>query len=66
MSDLPDYSVQPATLADHPDIYVKNRAARLSRLVELSAPMVAIENEFKLLTAAMEALRAKEGASSRR
>jgi len=50
------------TLQDVPRLYLKNRAARMIRLVELDAELNIIENEYWLITAAMVALRAKERA----
>jgi len=49
------------TLADNPQIYIKNRAARLARLVELKAPDIIIEAEFKMLEDAMVAYRKQAG-----
>jgi hypothetical protein len=52
---------QPITLADQPRKFLKSRAARLVRLIELDAPAIVIEGEFRLIEQAMVAFREKEG-----
>lgn len=49
------------TLADNPRLYLKNRSQRMVRLIELDAPFVVIEGEFKLIAQAMNALIALRG-----
>lgn len=45
------------TLKDNPLLYLKNRAARLARLAELSAPFVIITAELGLVQQAYDEAR---------
>ncbi len=47
------------SLQENPKLYLKNRAERLVRLVELDAPQMIIENEVKLVNRALEAYYTK-------
>jgi DNA-directed RNA polymerase beta' subunit len=48
-------------LKNNPRLYLKNRADRMVRLINVNAPVIIIENEFRLIEDAMKALRDKEG-----
>lgn len=49
------------TLKDHPRKFLRSRAARLVRLLDMDAPTVIVEGEFRLIEQAMVALRELEG-----
>lgn len=47
-------------LADDPRLYIRNRALRLLRLIELDAPLNIIHSEIQLLRQALEAFEKAE------